>query len=92
MRAAEWLSRVYQIAPVRRGCDRTDAGKEASINIGRRHVAGRKEPMKQMASVKLQAGDAAPELHFLARDGEKRQLSKLWAEDPALVLWLRHLG
>jgi hypothetical protein len=48
--------------------------------------------MEPMASVKPQAGDAAPELHFLARDGEKRQLSKLWAEGPALVLWLRHLG
>ena len=47
--------------------------------------------MEKMASEKLQAGDAAPELRFLTPDGEERHLSKVWAESPALVLWLRHL-
>jgi hypothetical protein len=41
---------------------------------------------------KLQLGDVAPELNFMARDGAAHKLSDAWKDGPALVLWLRHLG
>jgi hypothetical protein len=37
-------------------------------------------------------GDTAPD--FVYRDGAKneRRLSELWAETPAVIVWLRHFG
>jgi hypothetical protein len=37
-------------------------------------------------------GDMAPD--FVYRDGSKneRHLSELWAETPAVLVWLRHFG
>jgi hypothetical protein len=40
----------------------------------------------------LAAGDTIPEFVYTTASGESRRLSELWAEGPALVLWLRHFG
>jgi len=37
-------------------------------------------------------GDAAPDFAYEDRDGKSRQLSELWADGPALIVWLRHFG
>jgi hypothetical protein len=37
-------------------------------------------------------GDAAPDLLYLDGANSQRRLSELWAEGPALIVWLRHFG
>jgi len=37
-------------------------------------------------------GDPAPDLAFKNSAGESRHLSSWWADGPALIVWLRHLG
>jgi hypothetical protein len=37
-------------------------------------------------------GDSAPDFLYQDGAGKERQLSELWAEGPALVVWLRHFG
>ena len=37
-------------------------------------------------------GDPAPDLAYTTASGEARRLSSVWADGPALVVWLRHLG
>jgi hypothetical protein len=37
-------------------------------------------------------GDAAPDLLYRDGAGNERHLSELWAERPALIVWLRHFG
>jgi hypothetical protein len=37
-------------------------------------------------------GSPAPDFVYESADGARRQLSALWAEGPALILWLRHFG
>jgi hypothetical protein len=37
-------------------------------------------------------GDPAPDLVFKNSAGEVRHLSSGWADGPALMVWLRHLG
>ncbi len=44
--------------------------------------------MKNAPSV----GAPAPDYSYTLASGESRHLSALWAEGPALVLWLRHFG
>lgn len=43
-------------------------------------------------SVAVQAGGAAPDFVYHTAGGEAKHLAELWAEGPALVLWLRHFG
>lgn len=42
--------------------------------------------------VPLQVGDAAPDIELADHTGEMVQLSSLWAESPAVVLFWRHFG
>lgn len=37
-------------------------------------------------------GDRPPELIYSTAAGETHRLSELWAQGPAVVLWLRHFG
>jgi hypothetical protein len=37
-------------------------------------------------------GGPAPDFDYKTIGGEPRRLSSLWAEGPALVVWLRHFG
>ena len=37
-------------------------------------------------------GDPVPEFTFTSISGQVHSLSELWAEGPALILWLRHFG
>jgi hypothetical protein len=37
-------------------------------------------------------GDPAPDLVYKDIAGEGRHLSSVWADGPALIVWLRHLG
>jgi hypothetical protein len=37
-------------------------------------------------------GDAAPAFIYQDGAGNKRRLSELWGEGPALIVWLRHFG
>jgi hypothetical protein len=37
-------------------------------------------------------GDAVPECVYRDGAGNARRLSELWAEGPALIVWLRHFG
>lgn len=37
-------------------------------------------------------GSAAPDFPYHPARGESRRLAELWAQGPALVLWLRHFG
>ena len=34
----------------------------------------------------------APDFAYTSMQGEQKHLAQLWAEGPALVLWLRHFG
>jgi hypothetical protein len=43
-------------------------------------------------SASVTVGSAAPEFTYTGADGATHRLSELWAERPALVLWLRHFG
>lgn len=40
----------------------------------------------------IRIGDRAPDLAYTDTRGEPRRLADLWAQGPALVLWLRHFG
>ena len=37
-------------------------------------------------------GAVMPDFVYSTRTGESRHLADLWADQPALVLWLRHFG
>jgi hypothetical protein len=37
-------------------------------------------------------GDAAPDYIYQDGAGSERRVSELWAEGPALIVWLRHFG
>lgn len=43
-----------------------------------------------MASIAV--GSPAPEFLYQTAAGEEKRLSALWADRPALLLWLRHFG
>ena len=38
------------------------------------------------------AGNAAPDFEYVTASGASRHLGELWADGPALVIWLRHFG
>jgi len=40
----------------------------------------------------VSAGGTIPEFSYTVASGETRLLSSLWAEKPAVILWLRHFG
>jgi hypothetical protein len=79
------------------GCVWRDCGR--TLATGKQHCGAAKvvgnsgeNVADQQNQTKLQVGDVAPELIYLARDGGERKLSNVWQYGPALVLWLRHLG
>jgi len=37
-------------------------------------------------------GGTVPEFAYALASGESRLLSALWADKPAVILWLRHFG
>jgi hypothetical protein len=43
-------------------------------------------------AMEVKVGGPAPELVYTTTAGKQKRLSALWAERPALVLWLRHFG
>jgi hypothetical protein len=43
-------------------------------------------------SAQIYVGGAAPEFAYASAPGKPRRLSELWAQGPALILWLRHFG
>lgn len=40
----------------------------------------------------VRVGSPAPDFVYPGADGRQQRLSSLWADSPALVLWLRHCG
>ena len=40
----------------------------------------------------IKVGSLAPGYRYHDREGRERDLGELWADGPALVVWLRHCG
>lgn len=40
----------------------------------------------------VEVGEPAPDFVYDTEQGEKKHLADLWADRPALILWLRHFG
>ncbi len=40
----------------------------------------------------VKVGSRAPDFEYTRPDRSSARLSELWAEGPALVVWLRHCG
>ena len=43
-------------------------------------------------TITVRVGSVAPDFVYTPAQGEQKHLAQLWAEGPALVLWLRHFG
>jgi hypothetical protein len=43
-------------------------------------------------TITVSVGSVAPDFVYTSMQGEQKHLAQLWAEGPALVLWLRHFG
>ena len=48
--------------------------------------------MNETTITQTAVGDSAPDLVYRNGAGEAQRLSSRWADGPALIVWLRHLG